>query len=97
MAKEDLLPFYETDDRELLAIIDEEITTGTSFQNDVDADNRQVALDYYRGVMKDVPADPDWSHAISRDVSNTIDSMLPGLLRVFAGSGKIVTYSPTSP
>src|SRR6476659_1664860 len=94
MAKEDLVPDFYVDDRELLAIIDEEITSGTSFQNDTEHDNREIALDYYRGIMRDVPADPDWSHAISRDVSNTIDATLPGLMRVFAGAGQIASYSP---
>jgi hypothetical protein len=55
---------------------------------------RATALDYYKGIMVDVPADPDWSHAVSRDVSNTVDATLPGLMRVFAGAGQIASYSP---
>jgi hypothetical protein len=83
---------------EILNIIDEEIAQGTSFANDVGQlghdEARQTALDYYRGIMRDVPADKDWSHAVSRDVSNTIDATLPGLMRVFAGAGQIASYSP---
>jgi hypothetical protein len=99
MAKEELLQPIEQE-ADLLAIIDEELTSGISFENDLTSSHdrtdapRDVALEYYRGVMKDLPADPDWSHAVSRDVANTIDFMLPGLMRVFAGAGQIVTYTP---
>jgi hypothetical protein len=99
MAKEELLQPIEQE-ADLLAIIDEELTSGISFENDLTSSHdrtdapRDVALEYYRGVMKDLPADPDWSHAVSRDVANTIDFMLPGLMRVFAGAGQIVKYDP---
>ena len=51
-------------------------------------------MDYYPGHHTDVPADADWSHAVSRDVANTIDATLPGLMRVFAGAGQIASFSP---
>jgi hypothetical protein len=93
MAKEELDQPIERE-ADLLAIIDEEIAGGISFANDVEHDRRETALEYYRGVMRDLPADPDWSHAVSRDVAATIDNVMPGLMRVFAGAGQIVTYSP---
>ena len=81
---------------EILNIIDEEITQGTCFANDLGQlgqdEARTTAMDYYRGIMRDVPADADWSHAVSRDVSNTIDATLPGLMRVFAGAGQIASF-----
>lgn len=99
MAKSDIYISAPKDlESDILNIIDEEIAQGTSFANDIGQlgqdDARQTAMDYYRGIMRDVPADPDWSHAVSRDVSNTIDQTLPGLMRVFAGAGQIAKFSP---
>jgi hypothetical protein len=99
MAKSDTYISTPKDlESEVLNIIDEEITQGTSFANDIGQlghdEARTTAMDYYRGIMRDVPADPDWSHAVSRDVSNTIDATLPGLMRVFAGAGQIASFSP---
>jgi hypothetical protein len=95
MAKSDVAITHPKDlESEILQIIDEEIAQGTSFTNDLGQlgvdESRSTAMDYYRGVMRDVPADPDWSHAVSRDVSNTIDATLPGLMRVFAGAGQLL-------
>jgi hypothetical protein len=99
MAKSDTYISSPKDlESDILNIIDEEIAQGTSFANDLGQlghnESRSMAMEYYRGVMWDVPADEDWSHAVSRDVSNTIDATLPGLMRVFAGAGQIASYSP---
>jgi hypothetical protein len=99
MAKSDTYISTPKDlESDILNIIDEEIAQGTSFANDLGQlgsdEARTTAMDYYRGVMRDVPADPDWSHAVSRDVANTIDATLPGLMRVFAGAGQIASFSP---
>lgn len=84
-------------DNELLSIIDEELTKGITFANDPEVDRRERALDYYDGVMRDLPHEPGRSGVVSRTVSEQIDRMLPGLLRVFDGSDKVVVYSPAKP
>jgi hypothetical protein len=99
MAASELLEQQEGDgdDRELVKIIDDEIAGAICFANDTERDDRVKAIEYYMGRMADLPAEKDWSHAISKDVADTIDSMMPGLMRVFAGAGQVVVYSPNRP
>lgn len=93
-------------DSDLLRLLDEEIATGVSFENDDafgdtksdDASrlgDREAALEYYEGRMVDLPAPKGRSRIVSHDVADTIDQLLPGLMRVFAGADKVVVYAPT--
>ena len=94
-------------DSDLLRLIDEAIATGVSFENDLSTGgqkrqagakgDREVALEYYDGVMNDLPAEKGRSSVVSRDVADVIDTMLPGLMRVFDGSDRVVVYSPAKP
>lgn len=94
-------------DSDLLRLIDEEIASGISFANDLTASgerpkdkargDRQTALDYYEGRMDDLPAEKGRSSVVSRDVADVIDTMLPGLMRVFNGSDRVVVYAPARP
>jgi hypothetical protein len=88
----------------LLRMLDEEISTGITFENDelVGHDSikgrkgaRDTALDYYDGVMNDLPSEKGRSSAVSRDVADVTDTMEPGLLRVFAGADNVVNYAPS--
>lgn len=85
---------------ELLRLIDDEIEASISFDTDLSVGGndalreRSLAIEYRRGEMRDLPALPNWSSAVSRDVADTIDFMLPGLMRVFAGAGQIAVYQP---
>lgn len=94
-------------DSDLLRLIDEAIATGVSFENDLATGgqkrregakgDREVALEYYDGVMNDLPSEKGRSSVVSRDVADVIDTMLPGLMRVFDGSQHVVVYSPARP
>lgn len=94
-------------DSDLLRLIDDAIATGVSFENDLATGgqkrrqgakgDREVALEYYDGVMNDLPAEKGRSSVVSRDVADVIDTMLPGLMRVFDGSEHVVVYSPARP
>lgn len=93
-------------DSALLRLIDDEIANGITFENDdpVGAEGiksrkgeRDAALDYYDGVMDDLPSEAGRSSAVSRDVADVTDTMLPGLMRVFAGADKVAVYAPNKP
>lgn len=94
-------------DSDLLRLIDEEIATGVSFENDLAIGgeqrkngakgDRETGLEYYDGVMRDLPSEKGRSSVVSRDVADIIDTMLPGLMRVFDGSDRVVVYSPAKP
>ena len=54
-------------------------------------------MDYYNGDMKaDMPAQPDRSKAVSYDVFDTVEGLMPGLMEVFAGGDEVVRFNPTS-
>jgi hypothetical protein len=62
------------------------------------ADDRADAMDYYLGDMsKDMPAQDGRSRAVSTDVSDTVEGLLPPLMDIFAGSDEVVRFEPVGP
>lgn len=62
------------------------------------AEERADAMDYYLGHMnKDMPAQEGRSRAVSTDVSDTIEGLMPHLMDVFAGSDEVVRFEPVGP
>lgn len=82
------------DEDELKAMISQEISDAQTYQDTDITRNRVKAMEYYNGVMKDTPADPAWSQVVSRDVSDVIGWVLPGVVRVFTASDRIVDFQP---
>lgn len=66
--------------------------TATKLSND-----RADALDYYNGIVDDMPSPAGRSSAVSSDVSDTVDGLMPGLMEVFAGGDQVVQFSPVGP
>ena len=52
------------------------------------------ALQYYQGVMEDVPAEVGRSKVTSRDLADTMGWMLPGIIRVFTASEHMAIAEP---
>lgn len=85
------------EDRTLLSIIEAEETALDDTELDAERDR---ALDYYyaRPVGNLAPpAIPDRSTYVSRDVSDTIDWIMPALMKTFLAGDEIVTFSPRGP
>src|SRR6266699_1245925 len=62
------------------------------------AQERADAMDYYLGNMeKDMPAQDGRSRAISTDVADTIEGLMPSLMDIFAGSDEVVRFEPVGP
>ncbi len=62
------------------------------------SEERADAMDYYMGDMsKDMPAQDGRSRAVSTDVADTIEGLLPGLMDIFAGSDEVVRFEPVGP
>jgi hypothetical protein len=58
---------------------------------------RSDAVDYYLGNMaKDMPAPEGRSSAVSFDVSDTIEGLMPSLMDIFTGSDEVVRFDPVS-
>src|SRR6516164_2024702 len=61
-------------------------------------EERADAMDYYLGDMrKDMPAQDGRSRAVSTDVADTIEGMMPELMDIFAGSDEVVRFEPVGP
>lgn len=59
---------------------------------------RTRAMDYYLGRMDDdMPVEEGRSQAVSKDVANVVDGMLPQLMDIFAGSDEVVRFEPVGP
>lgn len=62
------------------------------------SEERSKALDFYLGDMTDhLPSLPDRSGAISTDVADTVEGLLPQLMEIFAGGEEVVRFDPVGP
>jgi hypothetical protein len=58
---------------------------------------RSNAMDYYLGDMrKDMPANEGESSAVSTDVADTVEGLMPSLMEIFCGSDEVVAFNPVS-
>lgn len=85
------------DEGELKALISSEISDAETFASTEVVDERVRAINYYNGQMPDTPHQEGWSEFKSRDVADVIGWVLPGIIRVFTASDRIVDYEPTKP
>lgn len=59
---------------------------------------RADAMDYYLGHMgKDMPAQDGRSRAVSTDVADTVEGLMPKLMDVIAGTDEVVRFEPVGP
>jgi hypothetical protein len=60
--------------------------------------DRSDAMDYYLGDMsKDMPAPEGRSSAVSTDVADAVEGLMPNLMDIFAGSDEVVRFEPVGP
>jgi hypothetical protein len=81
---------------ELKSILQAQKADALSPNNDTKlASDRARALDYYNGdVKRDIPTIEGRSKAVSSDVADTIEGMMPVLMEIFAGSDEVVRFEP---
>src|SRR6185437_14497819 len=48
-------------------------------------------------MRKDMPAQDGRSRAVSTDVADTIEGLMPSLMDIFAGSDEVVRFEPVGP
>lgn len=58
---------------------------------------RENSMDYYNGIMNDMPAMDGRSRAVSTDVADIIDGIMPQLVDVFVGGDQAVEFDPVGP
>ena len=69
-----------------------------AMQADTLSQERSDAMDYYLGNMdKDMPVPAGRSQAVSTDVADVIEGLMPNLMDIFAGSDEVVRFEPVGP
>jgi len=59
---------------------------------------RQAAMSYYNGdVSADMPVPDGRSRAVSSDVSDTIEGLMPQLMDIFSGGDEVVKFAAVGP
>lgn len=81
----------------LLAACRSEMFRAIGFDQDaILRDERTRALLYFKGDMsKDVPTLPNRSKAVSSDIADAVETILPDLIEIFIGGDDVVAFLPT--
>ena len=62
------------------------------------SEDRSKATDYFMGDMsRDLPAQDGRSSAVSTDVSDTIEGLMPTLMDIFTSGDEVVKFDPVGP
>jgi hypothetical protein len=62
------------------------------------SEDRSRALSYYEGDMtRDMPTVEGRSAAVSTDVADTVEGLMPSLMEIFAGGEQVVRFNPVGP
>lgn len=83
------------DETELQSIIGKEIDDAVDYIDNTISPARAKATEYYRG-QKFGDEEEGRSQVVSMDVRDTVQAILPSLMRIFHGTDRTVEYSPTS-
>ena len=83
----------------LRAILDSEKTSAmAAYRAGKLSIERAKSIDYYLGdVTSDIPDEVDRSKAVSTDVFDTIEGMMPYLMDTFCGGDQVVRFEPKGP
>ena len=87
------------DDKTILQMVRVEMQRSIGFENDqaLRAD-RLRALDYYKGDMKaDIPSLPNRSRAVSTDIADAVETILPDIMEIFTAGGDVAVFEPVKP
>mgnify|MGYP006945859716 FL=1 len=83
------------DEREFIALLQDEEDSAVGFYNSEVAEDQEKALRYYHGEYFG-NEEEGHSTVISRDVASTIDGIMPDLIRVFVSGDNVVEFAPTA-
>ena len=90
-------PMYSPkDEEEIKAIIAHEIRQAWSYDRTELQGKRTKQLEYFQGVIRDLPSMPGRSAVVAKTTSDVIGWMLPGIIRTFMASGTICEFEPQS-
>jgi hypothetical protein len=82
-------------DEDFLAIVADERRRSVGFDHDDQlAADRERALNYYKGEMPDVASLQGRSKAVSTDVAEAVETLLPDLVEIFTGGQDVASFRP---
>jgi len=84
------------DEIDIQAILTAEIEDAVDYIDNTISPDRALALQYYRGEPFGNEEDGR-SQVVSRDVRDTVQAILPSLMKVFFSGSNIVEYAPNGP
>jgi hypothetical protein len=62
------------------------------------SEDRAKAMDYYLGDMEEhMPSTVDRSAAVSMDVADTVEGLMPSMMEIFYGGDNVVEFEPVGP
>src|SRR5210317_1098876 len=93
---EDVFEDTRMDDKELQTIVGSEIDDAVDFIDNWVSPNRAEATEYYRGEPFG-NEEEGRSQVVSMDVRDTVQAIMPSLMRIFHGSDQTVEYVPQGP
>lgn len=84
---------------EIRAILEAEKSDALSSEQASDLqEQRSTAMDYFLGDMSDhMPSTPDRSAAVSTDVADTVEGLMPSLIEIFTSGDEVVEFTPVGP
>jgi hypothetical protein len=83
-------------EEELQGVISAEITDAISFIDDDIGGNRALATEYYYGQPFG-DEEEGRSQVVSMDVRDTVQGIMPSLMRIFFGPERVVEFAPQGP
>src|SRR5262245_47835128 len=92
-------PSRRMTDSELRALLDAEKSDALAgIQASTLSGERERAMRYYLGEMdRDLPPGEGCSRAVSTDVSDTVEGLMPDLMEIFAGGDDVMRFEPVGP
>lgn len=93
----DVLPpeGWSPDPDYLTTVCKQERGAALGLENDSELmEDREIALNYVKGFMPDQPAYEGRSAAMTSDISDAVESILPDLVEIFVGGEDVATFAP---
>ena len=82
-------------DEALLSLIDQHVTDALGYDDAVST-QREKAMEYYYGLPFGYEVESR-SQFVSSDVADTIEWIMPSLLRIFVSGDEVCTFNPVGP
>ena len=83
-------------DSELIAVLSEAEADAAIFSGNFMRTNKKLLQAYFGEAEGDFVAPDDGSSVVSTDVFDVVESDMPSLMRIFTGSGDIMTFKPNT-